>query len=300
MRIVSKSSAQHRKSDPQKFAVIGDPIAHSLSPFMQQAAFDALRISASYFPLEVAALDLPALVSALREEKVLAGLNVTLPHKEHILPLLDGASQLAKAVGAVNTVFWDGDALWGDNTDVEGFTAGLLPALKSLRGKRAIVFGAGGASRAVLYALGKGGVREGWIVNRSVDKARALAHYFSTRFPHTRYQAVAWEDMSWQRALETADLLVNATSLGLGNSVFPKIPFRAAKKTALAYDLLYTPFETSFLKQAKRAGLQTRNGLVMFVVQGGRSFFRWTGKRAPLDVMEKAVCAALLKQKPRK
>ncbi|MEX2541197.1 MAG: shikimate dehydrogenase [Trueperaceae bacterium] len=267
------------------------PAWHSLSPAMQNAAFERLRIGARYLTREVPPGELPAAVAGLRDPEVL-GANVTLPHKESVLPLLDAVSAEARGVGAVNTIVNRGGALEGHNTDVSGFMRSLADLKFDVNERKVVVLGAGGAGRAVAYALLMSGSGEVLVHNRGKERAERLAVDFS----HLgEIRAVASDEL--ETAARACDLLINATSVGLlreGMS-FDETPLPAGQLPAAGavIDLVYRPARTRLLRDAEAAGLVAQNGLPMLVYQGAEAFSLWTGHDAPAEVMLAAAEAML-------
>lgn len=253
---------------------------------MHNAAFAALGLDFAYVALRVAPAELPRALTGVRALG-LAGLNVTVPHKERIIPLLDGISERARRIGAVNTVYWETDELRGDNTDAEGFLRdlrrlGLLP-----KGKRAVLLGSGGSARAVAWALCEAGLAHLTIANRTRRRAAALAG--SIRKAGGSATALPLSAAFDPDTLRSADLVVNATSLGLDGRAFPALPLGATPRGCLCYDLIYAAQPTSFVRLARRAGRPAADGRGMLLEQAGLAFHRWTGRRAPLDVMARAL-----------
>lgn len=261
--------------------LIGDPVEHSLSPFMHDAAFRALGLDATYTLWRTALEEIPARIASLRRPEVL-GANVTVPHKQVVMPLLDEVSETARKIGAVNTIVQVDGRLSGDNTDAYGFRRSIEVAHPDLVHDRAVVLGAGGASRAVIAALQEMGFRSIRIANRTPARASALAEEFGI-------DALSWERV-FDDAFAETDLLVNATSLGWHDEMpipidtLPVLPDRA-----LVMDLTYRV--TPLLRAASGRGLRTLDGLGMLVHQGARAFELWTGQPAPVDVMQAAVVA---------
>ena len=268
-----------------RIGLIGDPVEHSLSPYFQQAAFDALGIDVTYELLHTPEELVPQRLSELRRGDFI-GVNVTVPHKETFFRAVDQRTPVAERVGAVNTITCKNGQLTGDNTDVHGFVQSLRDAVFELDGSRAIVLGAGGASRGVVVGLLDCGAEQVVLANRTIERAQAV-----------------FDDLQDQRILpitlvevlehaSTASLIVNATSLGWKNETLPvdRRVLARLQPGAVAYDLTYRP--TAFLATAREDGLQTIDGLAMLVHQGARSFEIWTGQPAPLDAMWSAARAA--------
>ena len=251
------------------YGIIGSPLGHSLSPCLHNWAFAAAGIPAVYLPWPLQAGKVGDFLTAMRTLPI-AGASVTIPHKETVLALLDGQTEAARAVGAVNTLYWENGQLLGDNTDVAGF----LAPLEGHSYASALVLGAGGAARAVLAGLKDLGVAEVFLANRSADRAAALAAEFGAII-------VDWDE----RGDCAPDLLVNTTPLGMAGaqaaaSPWPEERFRPGQT---AYDLVYNPLETRFLAAAAAAGCRVVDGLAMFLGQALGQFRRWTGCDFALD-----------------
>jgi shikimate dehydrogenase len=266
-------------------AIIGDPVAHSRSPAMHNAAFRALRLDWVYVPFHVDAAAVRDAIRAVRALR-LAGLNVTVPHKEAVVRHLDTVSAAARRIGAVNTVVNRGGALHGENTDVIGFVRALREAGAAVRNRHAIVIGAGGSARAVLAGLAEAGAARITLANRTVARARALGHRFGGAVPIT---ATGLDALNDRERLADAAVVINATSLGLSRAPFPALSYAATPPSCLFFDLLYGR-ETEFLRRARGARRSVRDGREMLVQQGACAFRLWTGRRAPLAVMREALC----------
>ncbi len=274
------------------FGIFGNPLSHTLSPVMQEAGFEKIGLKAFYAALSLdpqsfrkVCKNLPGLI--------LDGFNVTVPYKQAVMPYLDGLTPEAKAVGAVNTVFRKHQRWLGTNTDVYGFTASLKKdGLFQARGKTAVVFGAGGAARAVLYGLAEKGIKLVFLVNRDKARAEKLASEFKKIFPATFFEAVS-EKKIVKAVMSGADLVVNATSLGLNPQDSPVVDAGmispAGKRPKLFFDLIYHVQETPFLKMAKAKRHKVLGGLGMLLFQGVKAFELWTGQKAPEKVMRKAL-----------
>lgn len=261
-----------------RFAVIGDPIDHSLSPRMQTAALKAARLDGTYEPLRVATGDLSGAVACLRRTGY-RGFNVTIPHKRAIVSLLDRVHPSVEETGAANTVVLDGDELVGYNTDIEGFDM----ALKVLAGGdwkgRALVFGAGGAARAVVVALAARGCRIA-VTNRTWQAIEALTSEIGAAVTAVR------EPQELISAVAAAGLLVNATSLGMGD-LAGRSPLPADaqfRPGALAIDLVYGHV-SPFMKAAEDGGCRVQDGIEMLVQQGAAAFRLWTGAEPNVGAM---------------
>ncbi len=267
--------------------LIGYPVAHSLSPAFQQAAFDALAIDARYLLWATPPEQVPARIAALRLPKVL-GANVTVPHKQAAFAAVDEASDRARRAGAVNTIVNRDGRLFGENTDIPGFLAPLQDRGLALSSASVIVLGAGGAARGIMVALLSIGCTQVTVANRSPETA---ARMIAAIEPSTPVDIAPLDDSLASR-LSGATLLVNATSIGWEGGALP-IPeplLDALPPSALVYDLTYR--ETPLIRAAARRGLATLDGLEMLIQQGAESFRLWTGCEPPISVMRSAAKAA--------
>lgn len=257
-----------------KAGVIGWPVGHSLSPKLHRYWLDTHRLQGEYVALAVEPERLAATVRSLPEQGFL-GFNVTAPHKKAILPLLDGVDETARAVGAVNTVTIAGGKLKGSNTDVYGVAASLerekLPA-----SNKAVVLGAGGAARAAVKALQGMGFAEIYLLNRTLAKAEALAKHLAGKIT-----VRPWGDCL--QALAGADLLINATSLGMEGKVPLVIDLALLPVSAAVMDMVYAPLETPLLAQAKARGNIAIDGLAMLMHQAVPAFEAWFGVRPEVN-----------------
>jgi 3-dehydroquinate dehydratase/shikimate dehydrogenase len=259
------------------YGVVGRPLAHSLSPAMHNAAFEAAGLDAVYVPLEAA--DVEDLLAFVRAFGV-RGVSVTAPFKERVVPYVDALDPLARRTGAVNTLRFDERGVAGCNTDVEGFLDPLR-AEGSWRGRRAAVIGAGGAARAVVVALASEGVAVD-VYARRVDRAEAVA-----RLAGGAGHALPPPVDGW-------DLLVNATPVGTTPAVEAMpVPRECLRAGRFVYDLVYNPPATRLLREAAAAGCRTLGGLAMLVAQARRQFAWWTGRSLPPAVFERAAERAL-------
>ena len=265
-------------------AVIGAPIAHSLSPIIQNAALHAAGLDYVYAALPVRADALASAVRGLYDAGI-AGFNVTIPFKTAIIPLLDALSEDARRIQAVNTVVVEDGRLVGYNTDVAGFLAGFAERGIALTGKNAVLIGAGGAARAALWGLLRSNISAITIGVRTAAKGAALATDFAA---DGAVQACAFDDPAFARALAAADIVVQTTPLGMmpHTDAMPPVDMAALKDDAVLYDLIYTPAETRFLREARARGCETINGETMLVAQGAEAFHLWTGKRPDVELMK--------------
>ena len=273
--------------------VIGDPIEHTMSPVMHNAAFREQGLDFIYAAFRVKKEELSQAVDGMRALNI-RGLNVTIPHKVAVIPLLDNLDPLAEKIGAVNTMVNDDGILTGYNTDATGFLQALLERGIEPPGKNVVVLGAGGASRAISFALAERGSHL-IIINRleEFDWAVELARHISQSFKK-EVEALELDENNLAKVLEKADILVNATSVGMSPNA-DKSPVSAGllKPDLAVFDIVYNPIETKLLKEAKAAGAETVGGIDMLAWQGALAFEKWTGRKAPLDLMKKEVIKAL-------
>ena len=273
----------------RQLGIFGHPLAHTVSPAMHQAALDHLGLDIRYTAWPTEAMALPESVRRLRRDDHL-GANVTIPHKERVLDLLEGFDSGVKEVGAANTIVKRNGRLMGINTDVEGF----LKALKERAGfelpqAAVLLLGAGGAARAAAFGLAIEGVASLAIANRTLPRALSLAEELRDRVP--RVTGVPMETSSMKAACAEAGLIVNATSVGMAHSSGQARSLLASeliRPDTLVFDMVYSPAETPLMKEARRAGARAMGGLWMLVYQGAASFRLWTGLEAPVEVMHRA------------
>ena len=276
--------------------LLGYPIEHTRSPKMHNAAFDALGLNYCYLPLPVAPADVAEAISGLAALGFI-GANVTIPHKQAVIAHLDELSDEAQAIGAVNTIVLTDGRRIGYNTDGIGFLRAMTDRGLSVAGGHALVLGAGGAARAVVYALLQAGAAV-TVLNRTEEKATSLADDLRPHANGSTAATIQSGPLSMERIASLApevDLVVNATSVGMWPRVettpWPKeVAFPAR---AVAYDLIYSGADcapqTAFLRMAQAAGAQTLDGLQMLVYQGAVAFEKWTGQAAPIEVMSTAL-----------
>lgn len=270
-------------------ALIGDPVSHSASPAMQRAAFAAAGLAMDYTAVRIGAQELVVAFPDLRRR--FAGLNVTRPLKEEVLPLLDAVSPAAAGAGSVNTVVFSGGAAQGDSTDGAGFLAALA-RVPHPRVRRALILGTGGAARAVAAALRQNGATVE-VAGRNAGAAQRLREHLGVDVIGTDVGSIA-------AAVRSADLLVNATPVGAeGGPAMSTLPATVLPDTVplhpalVVVDLVYRPRRTPLLERAALAGCRTVEGIEMLIEQGARSFELWTGGRAPVPEMRRAAYAAL-------
>jgi shikimate dehydrogenase len=270
-------------------AVIGNPVRHSLSPVIHNAAFIAANLDMVYLAFPVAEGNGQAALDAFRALD-LVGLSVTMPFKFEIAKAVDQLTPHAAKLGSCNTVFRDPvdpNVLWGDSTDGDGFVRGITESGFSLVKTRAVVIGAGGAGRAVVEALGRAGAADIAIVNRDSVKAESAANLAEVARVGTA-----------QDVIDT-HLVVNATSLGMRTDDLMPVSPELLQPGQFVADLIYHPSETAFLKAAHLRGANTMNGLPMLLNQAALQFTRWTGQPAPLDAMREALEMEMQKMQKR-
>ena len=277
---------------PALYGILGHPLSHTLSPPMQQAAFDAARRSARYVPFDVPPAQLARAIRLLRCIGA-AGFNVTVPHKERVLRYLDRVDRTARAIGAVNTVVRRGTQLVGYNTDV----AGLLDAWREMprlrvRGATAFLLGAGGAARAVLWALRHARAARVVLTNRTPRRASSLQRWARRALPQLPITVAPWRQRACELARQHPALIVNATSLGLHAGDSMPVALAAVPRACAVYDLAYRRPTTAFIVAARRRGLLASDGRSMLLYQGARAFTLWTGQSAPLPMMRRALYGA--------
>ena len=273
----------------KRVVLIGHPVAHSLSGAMQQAAFDATGLDARYELWDRAPIVLPDAIAEVRGDGFL-GANITIPHKERVVPLIDKLTEEAQATGAVNTLTREGRRLVGHNTDVPGFVVALDKLVGRQKMPRAaVVLGAGGGSRAVVYGLIRAGFQRVVVFNRHLHRAEGLVKYFARSAAHMELKAMPWHESIIESELAKTKVLVNATSIGLNDDVSP-VPAEVLTGDLLVLDLIYN--RTRLLRDAESAGAVALDGETMLLHQGAAAFALWTGQAAPLEVMSEALAGA--------
>jgi len=276
----------------KRVVLIGHPVERSLPGALQQAAFDASGIGASYEPLDRLLIDLPEAINDLRDDDYL-GANITVPYKERVVPMIDRMTDEAQHTGAVDTITREGSRLVGHNTDVLGFR----PALDALVGKQkmpkaAVVLGAGGGARAVVYGLITQGFQRIIVFNRHLHRAEGMVKHFGRTAAHMELRAMPFHESVIEAELARAKLLVNASSVGRDGVETP-IAQELLPPELLVLDLLYTPKESRLLREARASGASSAmNGDLMLLHQTSAAFELWTGKPAPMDVLRERLDAA--------
>ncbi|MBL7685140.1 MAG: shikimate dehydrogenase, partial [Deltaproteobacteria bacterium] len=276
-----------------KYAIIGNPVQHSLSPFMQEAAFQKRNIEASYQKILVKPENFSDFFKTLPQRK-LSGFNVTVPYKEQVIPFLDEISDEVKAIGACNTILVENHRLKGFNTDAWGYLKSLVQETKfNPVHKRILILGAGGAARAVAYALSQASVKEIIILNRTLPRAELLTQQLRPFSKKIKWTTLVLNEKYLNLKSPQADLIINTTSASLYGENLPHFPWNKLKSTVLFSDIVYKPKLTSFLKAAKAHHHRIHYGLGMLLYQGCRAFEIWTQQKAPIIVMKQALTKAL-------
>ena len=275
--------------------VIGDPIEHTMSPVMHNAAFEKLGLDYVYVPFRVKREDLGRAINGMRALNI-RGLNVTIPHKVAAIPFLDELDPLAEKIGAINTIVNNDGRLKGYNTDANGFLQALRERGIEPGGKNVVILGAGGASRAISFTLAENSA-DMVILNRlqEMDWAEELAGRISRIFKKG-VKALELNEENLTGVMEGADILVNATSVGMIPDVGETpVAARLLKSGLVVFDAVYNPIKTRLLAEAEEAGAETVSGLDMLVWQGASAFEMWTGSKAPVELMKEVTIEVLRK-----
>ena len=259
----------------KKFAIIGNPINHTLSPILHSYWFEKYGIDASYSLIEIKENELSEIVKKIKS-KELNGVNITLPFKQKIVPHLDILVNDAATTSSVNTLYIDGSGrVIGENTDVFGLQAAYLKEVDEANKKKALVIGAGGVSSSVIFSLQKSGIRDISIVNRTKEKCI----FFKKKYQDI--QILEWTNLKDE--VKNFDIIINATSLGLNNGEDFDFNFDPVKKNLIYIDTIYNPLETRTLKNLKEKEIKVFNGLNMFIYQGQKAFYLWNKINPEID-----------------
>ena len=273
--------------------VIGDPIEHTLSPTMQNAAFSALKLDVAFLAFKVKPAELENAVNGMRALNI-RGLNVTMPHKSTVMNFLDRIDLSAQIVNSVNTILNKESKLFGFNTDGVGALKALRENGVEPKGRKVLLLGAGGAARAIAYAMAKES-DELAVLNRTVKPAQELVKLLE-KTANKKIVAGALSPKEIQQNLQDSDILINATSIGMKPKVDESLVAPKLLRPDLAVmDIVYNPIETKLAKDAKAAGAKVVSGVEMLIYQGAASFEIWTGKSAPVEVMRQAALNHLQK-----
>ena len=259
----------------KSFAIIGDPVAHSLSPILHNYWFKKYKIDAEYSLLNVKEKDIESIAVRVRNGEI-SGLNVTLPYKQKIIPFIDKLINDAKSTNSVNTIFLDdSNTLVGENTDVFGLQAAYLKEIIDVKNKKALIIGAGGVSPSVIFALQKSKIKNIAIINRTYEKSIFLKKKFNS------LNILEWKSL--KQEISRFNIIINATSLGLKNGNDFEFNFDNVKDNSIYIDTIYNPMETKNLKFLKENKIKTFNGLDMFIYQGQKSFYLWNKINPEID-----------------
>jgi shikimate dehydrogenase len=285
-----------KSAPPIRLGVLGDPIAHSFSPRMQNTALRASKIKMGYGAFQIAEGELPDALKILREQDFV-GVNLTIPHKIAALQLMDEVDENAGAAGAVNTIKIEDGKLRGFNTDGKGFARAIREEFAvDLRDLRVLLLGAGGAARAIALQCAKQNCERLVIANRDLEKATKLTAGLRPFFagpkvlgPVPRLQAIVWNEAAFRFQIANIDLVVNATPLGLNRADAAPISARLLAPHLMIYDTIYSSGPTPFMSAALEAGARAASGISMLLHQGALAFEIWFGRAAPLDAMRAAL-----------
>ena len=273
--------------------VIGDPIEHTLSPIMHNAAFNTLKLDYSFLAFKVKPAELENAANGMRALNI-RGLNITMPHKSAILKFLDRVDLSAQIINSVNTVLNKESKLFGFNTDGVGALKALRENGVELKGRKVLLLGAGGAARAIAYSMAKE-ADELAVLNRTLKPAQDLAKLLE-KLANKKIFAGSLSPKEIQQNLQDSDILINATSIGMKPKVeeSPVAP-KLLRPNLAVMDIVYNPIETKLAKEAHAAGAKVVSGVEMLIYQGAASFEIWTGKSAPVEVMRQAALNHLQK-----
>ncbi|WP_196591022.1 shikimate dehydrogenase [Pectinatus frisingensis] len=279
----------------KNLGVVGNPIHHSLSPVIQNTVLQSMQLDYAYIAMKVNEKDLPIAVAGLKALHF-CGFNITIPHKINIMQYLDDIDPAAQLIGAVNTVVIKNNKLYGYNTDYEGFITALYAKNFPLKNNSAVILGAGGAARAVIYGLHSAGIKTIHIGARNIDRARHTAADFSHL---TDIHTYNWTEYEFKKILHDTPLLINTTPLGMYPHIdeMPPIDISLLPASTLVYDVIYTPEKTKLLKTAETMGHPILNGEYMLAGQGAAALKKWLGRKdIDIDLMRIALHDALQKK----
>ena len=273
----------------KKLFIIGDPVDHSLSPIIHNIALKKLGLEEkfSYEKMLVQKKDLKEIINKIRNDEI-CGISVTMPHKELIIQYLDQLTVEAELIQAVNTVYKENGRIIGHNTDGIGCIRALEEIEASPIGKNVVLLGAGGAAKAIAYKLVLYKIKKLYIINRTKKRAEDLSKCI---FEKTNFQTNYGNFDDLKNAVEDADIIINATSIGMKGAVVNKSIISASQlmSNIVVQDIVYNPIKTKFLREAEKAGAKIVNGLSMLLFQGAEQFQIFTGRNAPIDNMRKGL-----------
>ena len=283
----------------EPFAVLGHPIGHTLSPAMHNANFRSLKMDAIYLAFDVDPARLQEVLLAMAAMGF-KGVNLTVPLKEVAFRSLRELDESAGRLGAVNTVEFTPSGMKGHNTDGKGFLLAIREAFRrDVHGLSVFVLGSGGAGRAVAITCAAAGAKSVAVTDVDVARATRVAREIRLKAPRARIECVSAATEAWEEACGKADLVVQATPVGMKRNERSLLPPRAFRKGQMAFDLIYMYPETPFMKAAAQGGARTANGLGMLLHQGAWAFTIWTGRQAAVDVMRKELEQAVYSRKTR-
>ena len=260
-----------------KFAIIGNPISHSLSPILHNYWFNKYNINAEYELLNIKESEIPIIINKIKKKEI-KGINVTLPYKKSVIPFLSKTINDANETHSVNTIMLDeNDSLIGENTDVFGFQAAYLKSIpnQEKKNKKILILGAGGVAPSIIFALLKSNFLNISLANRTYEKSLFLKKSFKG------IAVIRWDEISLH--LKKFDIIINATSLGLKSTDDFKIDFSNFKKSMIFIDTIYNPSQTNMIKYFKSKNLRSHNGLNMFIYQGQKAFYLWNKINPEVD-----------------
>ncbi len=277
-------------SKTKLLCLIGNPVEHSVSPQMHNAAFKELNLDFAHVSFKVEENELSDAIKGIKALGIKGG-NVTIPHKTSVMKFLDDCNELSKDIGAVNTFVNDNGKLRGFNTDGIGALRALEENGISPKNKKVIIVGAGGASKAIAYVIAKENPAEIVVLNRTIDKAKLIADRINEK---GNVKALELISKNLKSELKDADILINCSSVGMYPNVHETpVPKEFLNKNAAVMDVIFNPLETRLLKEAKSVGAKAINGVGMLVNQGVLAFKIWTGKKAPAELMRKVAIESL-------
>ena len=265
------------------FAVIGDPIDHSLSPNIHNSAFRELDLDCTYIAYKIPKNELSYGLDALKKIKI-SGFNVTIPHKIDIMKFLDGTDEDSKLIGASNTVTNQNGVLTGYNTDMQGFLDPIIQRELGIKNSNILLYGAGGAARAIIVAFAKQNAKKITIVNRTIEKGKNLEELGKKLGLNS--EVISLENFEGNK--NKYDFVINSTSIGMKNEIFP-ISQDLIDENSVVYDIVYKPINTDLIKKGKNVNATIIYGYEMLLGQAVRSFEIWMDKKAPYSAMKKAI-----------
>ena len=271
--------------------LIGHPLKHSYSPFVQNVAFELKEMDYIYLPFDVPTVNLKSALKGMVALDI-KGFNITIPHKENILQYMNNVSEEASIIGAINTVVNDMGKLSGFNTDVNGILETLTPIKEDINGNDVSVIGAGGAARAAIYTL----IRyfkpsKIYIINRTEQRAEALKYYFKDKMKFDAFKTKELFPPDLVETFRSSKLIINSTSVGMYPDIDDSITNlpESFSKDQIVFDMVYNPLRTNLIKLASLQGAAVLDGLKMLVYQAAKSFELWTGEAMPIDEVYKAL-----------